>query len=139
MVERFVYYRSGLIGYLPIINSLKEIQNQASLNNILDWLQHIMFFFNLVSNYVIHLCKSTFWIRNSPQGISRCTILELSKLNSWSINWFFTTGCPPKLFPLCFCWFLGFLISYSKSFIYFSTALSMQILKLSLILFLDAF
>ena len=46
------------------------------------------------------------------------------------------TGCLKKLFTLCIWWFLGFLGSCSKSFIRFSTALSMQILKLSLTLFL---
>ena len=44
------------------------------------------------------------------------------------------TGCPPKLFPLLFFEFLGFLVVQIFYLGHFSTALSMQILKISILL-----
>ena len=57
----------------------------------------------------------------------------------WFCNFCFCMFVLPFVFSLCFWWFLGFLGSCSKSFIRFSTAISMHILKLSLVLFLGVF
>ena len=54
-----------------------------------------------------------------------------SSVNIWK--------CPRKLVTLCILQILSFLGSYNKSFIQFSTALSMQIFKLSSTIFLVAF